>query len=695
MKNNSLYIIVFLAFISALWSGCNVAYKYDIENGFDDWTSGSSSGLDTTATIDVSMYNQARIFPGLVDTLKDKNIDTTIVLDLSKKSVNASTLGVVHVPEAIYSTGLYAGAGELIKIVVKGNVMGLTAQIGSHINDLSTLGVCSREPVVYTKKILFPGTNYLRNPLGGYLWILKNNEVTGLNVDISINGAYRAPDYVAGVTKSSEWQGKINSTTVPWLELRGEHVAFSVPTARMIAKIQEDPSFPNKLDALLQTWDYSVENYWYKFVGLTKGNNNPSFLAPDFPERVVLDIQLPSNMYMQSNHQALVVLNTVYMINELSDLLTVKSGKSLAFNTVLGRNYTLSHSPWWMIMTKAAQAIPSFRISERSFKNEGLPMSDIIYGEGKGINQLFPQALSYAAADSSKWLDKDATFTVNNSNDTLHAYALLPIVQLAHYNDNNWTFYEWLNVESRSLSGTNKDGSYFYKKLCEYFKKDFSPFFDHWGISINDDARTYGYNYPTIERSIWKYNPLSSSPKEYIGPFDTRNYHYRHNRSNWNIKALGSLYENNEETEGESGQIARTLDGDKSTYWHSIWSAVKDPLLPYYIVIDMKTINNVDGIFIANGLREHKISRMIVETTNEVDFELDNKTVKWTKITEIGKDQLGAGLKNECFYDFPSRQQCRYLRITIPDYSLANNETTLVPTVFHTLAELGTYYYKR
>lgn len=123
MKNRILYFLL-TAYTSFVLGGCDIAYKYDIESGTDDYTSDKAdANIDTDSSIDVSMYAQARIFPGLVDTTREEHVDATITLDLTKRYVDASTLGMQWVPAAVYSTGLYAGAGELITIQLDEDVM--------------------------------------------------------------------------------------------------------------------------------------------------------------------------------------------------------------------------------------------------------------------------------------------------------------------------------------------------------------------------------------------------------------------------------------------------------------------------------------------------------------------------------------------------------------------------------------------
>src|SRR5690606_6389042 len=422
-------IHVLFGFILLVWMvpSCDVAYKYDIESGIDEYKGdGSNVTIDTSLAIDVSMYERARVFPGLVDTTTERRIaDTTIQLDLSKVYLSPQELGVTATPQPIYSTGLYAGPGELVIVNIEEEVMGLSIQIGSHTDNLTNTGVASREPIVYTTKALFPGKNYIRNGLGGYIWIKKKESMKGSqNFTLTIENVYKSPDYVLGTDiKPTDWADEIRNTTVPWLELRGEHVAFSVSRARIASKLTDDPDFAANMERLLESWDNIMKTYYYDYYGLEKGNSDARFRVPEFPERVVMDVQLEDNVYMRWEGQPIVTLNTNAMMNDLTDYQALVSGNSPNIFTAIGNNYAMTRSPWWSQIEGAANVIPLYRLAEQGFK-DGLAnrMSDIFPTQGEGINELFPEALSYAEADSSKWFRSDA----GTNHD---AFALLPIIQ--------------------------------------------------------------------------------------------------------------------------------------------------------------------------------------------------------------------------------------------------------------------------
>ncbi|KAA6339564.1 hypothetical protein EZS27_012505 [termite gut metagenome] len=721
MKNNIFHILFFLFTVSFIPVGCDVAYTYDIESGIDEHHSGSSNvTVDTLLSIDVSMYDKARLFPGLVDTLTEERITTTLVLDMSRQYVDASTMGMAHVPEPIYSTGLYAGAGELVTITFDEDVVGLTAQIGSHTDSLTTSAanaVLSREPVVYTRKALYKGTNTIRNSFGGYIWITKKKNVVGSkDFKMTFSGVYKAPDYVSGTgMNATEWVNKINNTTVPWLELRSKHVAFSVSRARILAKLQEDPAYADHLEAVLNAWDSNLEESFYRYYGLKAGSPDPTTRMPDFPERVVLDVQLAETVYMRWSGQPIAAMSTTYMMNELTDFNTVLSGNSSAIISAFGNNYTSDKRFWWPAMQDISGVIPLYRISERGFSTDAIEsLNDIFPIEGEGINNLFPKALSYAAADTAKWLKGDAGTNFN-------AYSLLPFVQLAHYNngtgDNNWSFYSQFNSQDKE----EISDSYFFKALCDYFETDFSPFFDHWGISIGD--RDAASQYPLLAKTLWNYDPLSKTPEAGITPYNPTTYRYRHDRRYWSVMAFGGFDgapyspDDYQLSEGGPGDIK---DGDKKTFWASKWYGAD----PHYLVIDMRNDITADGIYIVNNRQKHKAGKMTIQTIDAGAFFdstgepstrppseiLSDPDTKWNTIATIrafydsnlenfesdgvkAHKGLNPTTQNELFFEFSAPQTFRFVRIQF-DKAFSGSTSTTATSIDQTLAEFGTFYYK-
>lgn len=710
---NRIYISSGLLVLVCMWlSSCiDVAYTYDIESATDDYQGETSNvTVDTALSIDVSMYDQARIFPGLVDTATERRIDTVVRLDLSKQYVKASELGVKWVPRQILATGLYAGAGELVTIHLKGQVMGLTVQVGVHTNDLSLESTRMRDPLIFARKSLFPGENTVRNPYGGYIWIIREENSTDFNqeLELEFEGVYAAADYVKGKTDAAAWAQRIKQTTVPWLELQGEHVAFTVPRIQMETQLQE-AGFAEGLNATLEAWDRFMTDYVYQFYGLTPGSSDRKYRAPDYPERVVLDAQLKGSVYMTTSGQPVSALYTSDMIRELTDLKTVESANAVAVGSVLQKGYVPSNSPWWKEVDNAASMIPLFRMAEQYFQKSG-EMSDIFRKEGEGINELFPEALSYAAADSAKWLRSDGGTSHN-------AYFLLPLVQLAHYDPQKaWEVYPYIYnaMNTRHLYNGTSNSSFLLMMMCEYYQENFVPFFEHWGMAFSDSYRALAEQFEPMKREIWKYDPLNrENPYAGVGEYDAGKYIYRDDRSAWDVWALNSDLQDNVD-DFEKHWAEHMIDGDKSTYWHAEWKNNKHDV-PHYVVLDMKDTKRRDGIYIANGTRSYCVRHMIIETVDNGGEDINpyDKNVPWTKVAEIGPfyapdlDNIkgNEGLypdkkRNERFFEFINPPTCRYLRLKLPDYSFdfkdwdwengyIGNEGEAAK--FHTIAEFGTF----
>ena len=77
----------------------------------------------------------------------------------------------------------------------------------------------------------------------------------------------------------------MRATTVPWLELRGKNVAFSVERSQLDLYFSQRPDFAMEMEACLATWDEMLETI-YRTQGFDKESDaaNPQ---PMFPNRFV------------------------------------------------------------------------------------------------------------------------------------------------------------------------------------------------------------------------------------------------------------------------------------------------------------------------------------------------------------------------------------------------------------------------
>ena len=231
-------------------------------------------------------------------------------------------------------------------IFLDDDVKGLTVQIGLQSRDLSSLSGVSyleRDPKIVTSMPLFQGKNEIRNPYGGYIWIKRSGQVSSGVVPLRVQGAYAAPDYLQGETEASEWMEKIKATTVPWIELRGKQIAFSVPVQYIKLKIQsEGQNYVIRLEQALKLWNEWVSCY-NEFYGLD-GVEDATFPKPDFPIRVVMDVHLITERYSYYNDTNIELFMTEELIDMIADPEQIKAG---ALNT--------SHVIGWMYLKMFTQ----------------------------------------------------------------------------------------------------------------------------------------------------------------------------------------------------------------------------------------------------------------------------------------------------------------------------------------------------
>lgn len=711
-----------------LLASCSIS-DWDYEDATDDNKSEFANGLDSINGIDVSLYGQARIFPGLVDTAKEERIDTTIFLDLSQPYRQASQLSLRPLrsdkylnelsimPQPIFSTGVYAGAGELvtIELPVDGDY-GLTAQIGMQTEDLSSSDSYLRQPIVYTRKSLRPGTNKMRFPLGGYIWLIRDVNASGAsNVQVRISGGvYNAHDYISGQTNPAQWIAGLRNTTVPWMDIRSKRVIISMSRQRILDMANNNADFATELDRTLDFWNKAVENY-YRLLGLQENAADESNLMPHFPLRFIFDVNLVDNKLINvDNEQGLTMMQNSSYQKELLNWKTLKGFDVMDIFDGLMSRYSTFYKPYSSEWNDAAYLLPLYRISEEYYRNGTTSSLDDF---GLSFDTLIPMALSYASADSSKWLNADRWKIESSSTTTdYNALRLLILVQLSHYeasvagSDKAWEFIEERAAQARHNKLWVGSNDLFIEDLSDYFKVNLVSLFDHWGMVIGDAARVYSEKHPPLTKQLWKIDPRKSDPMANVGTV-TEKYRHRVNRGEWTALATydGKYGEANEDDESTNDYykhpVSKLIDNDKNSYWQSyIKKSVNSYELPYYIIIDMGNARAIDGIYFANGY-EKLVSGFTVQTLeNTSDLQLaDTKDAAWKDWGTVSQTRLTAK-RNEQFQQF-ERRTTRYLRIVLKDDNLTvRPDETTDPTgaenydKYHSnrrqrLAEFGAWYY--
>ncbi len=660
-----IYLVIGMLMLVAL--SCK-KYGYDVEHGYDKGGDADQITTDTSGfEVDKSMFDKARIFPGLVDSTERRIQDTTVIFNLNYDYQPASRLGFRGVPQPIFSSGLYAGPGELVEITVPAGLYGLTVQVGFHSDNLTGMSPLRREPLIFTVKALFPGKNQIRNPFGGYIWI-KAEVPTSASAGIKFKGATKAPDFILGVTTDvAAWQKAVLASKVPWLEIRGKSQIFSV--SRNMVEKAINQGMLNDIDKTMTEWDFILTKDFYEFNGLSPNSSDLTLRSPQLPERRVQDIQLLGGVYAHATGQPMYVLNDTYWFNEWMDPTILRQGKSVGTFNQISTNYQPSNSPWWAASsTSSFSAVAAnFSLYKEAARNGFIP----VISTDNPVSDAFLKALLYAKADTGKLIDRDPEVQVVTIK-------LLPFVQIFSKLGNPITgtdgygFHPFLIAKAKKSIQFANDAArrnFVYTSLCEYTRKDCASFFDAWGIPLSDYHRDLMYKtYPPLDKAIWEYNPLTGQggDRTFIDP---RVYHVR---TDWEISA------NTSETVKEVAPPTNMIDGDVGTIWHSCYGCTPNSKLPFVIEVDMQKLQDVDGFYISSGGNKQKVKRFMVSVSNDY--------VTWSN--NIATFTVKS-LYNRQLFDLPAKRNFRYFRLSLPDPSYAN-EDPLKPLA--AIGEIGTYF---
>lgn len=670
MKRNFRFFCVITSLF--VLSSCG-KYGYDFVDGYQDGDAESSPiSTDTSMYVaDKSLYHRARIYPGLVGDNVKRIKDTTVTFDMNYQYVSARDLSVSVVPQPIFSTGMYAPAGENIRITVPEGVLGLTVQVGVHTDNLTGKDPLRRDPLIYTKKELFPGVNYVKNLYGGTIWILTNN-ARPEPVNLRFEGAVRSPDFILGKTNVQDWYKEVENTQVPWIEARSPRAVFSIPRAMILNYKAESMN----IEDALKEWNEIYEKDFYLWMGLDKNTANLKNRFPDLPERAVLDIQ-PSVGYAHSGnpwvaqmdkHWFSMFVDRNYILNP-NNLGEVSWG---AFHEV-GHNYQQGGTWSWNGLGETTNNLFIWKTAHR--------LNRLAIANHPAIKDAFATGLAYANKTGTKNIITDKETSTDN-----HPFVkILLFLQIFNKavginGESGWDFMPYIYKNARntlysfSLDEAKRD--FFYRNLCDFTGQDWQRFCKAWGIQISILARNeMSAKYPPIEKAVWTYNPLTNTggegainPKEDI------------ENKEWTILAKST-----EEPTGEgenNGKAIHLIDGNTATFWHSQWSAAT-ATLPISITFQMKNNEIVKGFYLVprqgnSGQRPKKI---------EIQISKDNSNYR-----TLTNDDLESGYTLEMInsadrkeFRLKKREEIRYVRIFFRENNHSNS-------VHHAIAEFGAFY---
>lgn len=525
------------------FSSCK-KYGYEIEDGFADASSNVADGqLDTNMKlVDKSMYAQARIFPGLVgDSEPRVGINGVaagkFTLNLNFGSQTRETLRFAYAPNAMLSTGYYAAPGELVRIDVPPGVDGLMVQIGIHTQDLNSVAIPRRSPVIFARKQLYTGQNFIRNLFGGNIYIVASRQYGDTQstapypVEFTISNACKSPDFVLGESTDANWLTQVRNSTVPWLEFRTKHVIWTMPRDFIIQKINNGSRPLTSPQQLMTEWNKVFDQHFDKWMGLSDDAQDPRDRLPAAPWRATVDIQMESATAAGVAGYPFMALanydSNMWLEHwtDLTQLTTNLPRTNWSTYHELGHNsqqtyYTAngSYKIWeWSTLTEVTCNVFSFKVA----KAYGIDFSLLRPDKG-AYEQL---ALAHVAKTGAKNFDTDFPTDALSSGNFSRLCMFIQLMECYGY---GW--FTELHKKGRRLERPNLNDQarkdYFYEFMSDYVRKDMAPFFQAWGVSLSAVAQnTVAAKYPTkVTETVWNYNiikrigAISASSQQTAGP---------------------------------------------------------------------------------------------------------------------------------------------------------------------------------
>ncbi len=641
--------------------------NYDFENGYSSGvfpdTIGDLSFNTDPSRIDYSKYSEARLFPGLISDEEPRYDAVVVPIDLDYVNVTSSDLRISVAPGTWQSTALYAPAGELITIEVPPGIYGLTLQIGAH----TASGASAKNPtpqrdlLIYTRQTLFPGTNYARNLYGGLIYILPTSPL-GRTIDLTFSGVAKAPSFKLGVTnQESDWKQKwketIQNTSVPWFELEGNRIVFTLQTAKAKEFFNTNDGLQDP-EALMQEWDKMIREVYWDWTGLTEGNPDPKHRAPFNKWRIVHDVLFDPGVAQVSGYPVRAGATNNYF-NQATTIAAVQ-GSNWGTYHELGHN--MQQNSTWNVSSVTGEVTNNL-FSYRAANLNGFVHSGMIrhYNNAKPYLDL--------SFNSKNWMEM-ATIENNRFSSTHLDIKLIFYAQIFEYYDGTYSryisseyksgydFMTYLYTRARNArfvsSTVQARNDFYYEALSEFLQTDMAPFcIAGWGFPISSSARARikAKDYPVLDKRLWEFNPVTGE-----GGNDPL--------GDYNIDIPQSTWTYSTNSEHATYKLERAFDNvvSSSSFWHV--GAVK---FPNEIIINMSS----SAPIVAAGLYFQQ--RPTYETRYVTKFKVEvrnNSSQAWTQVDfETGNTLIGMnGMTGKYYIKFTGGQKTfSQVRITLQE----------------------------
>ncbi len=224
-------------------------------------------------------------YPGAI-AKNTKRISQTLTIDGKYRGWLSGRGAGAWAAKEMRPTGIYAPPGELIKVTFPEQLVnkGFEVVIGAYGGSLLNKNKWTRYPRLRNEFDIDKTITAAANGLGGLVTIRVPRDADYPAFKITIEGGVRAPLYVHGKTKLSDWKQTIRKYPAPWAELVSDRMIIALPS-EYIRKLN-DP------DKVMEIWN-DIINTAAELVVVDRNDYRA--------ERLVFERQLSAG-YMHSSY---------------------------------------------------------------------------------------------------------------------------------------------------------------------------------------------------------------------------------------------------------------------------------------------------------------------------------------------------------------------------------------------------------
>lgn len=426
----------------------------------------------------IKAHPSAAVFPGAVAegaarVSRSVNIRHEQISDVLKSVVSRLNYSQPR-RENLYSTGLYAVAGEYIEVSLPKALLdkGIGIQIGCHSDNLNQW-VAGKEDwrrmprIVRTDK-LTKTTTRIASPFGGLIYVTTSPLAESWSGEVKISRAVEAPLYIAGKTTPEEWKEQLKNNKAPWGELAAGKVILTIPDS-VLQKV-EDPAY------VMRLWDLIVG-----------GEMELAQIPQPFyrPQRMVIDEHIGGG-FMHSGYPIMIhhspsrrLLSADVIADPLKLMVGSKGGANWGFFHEIGHN--MQNLDWVFGGT-----------TEVSCNFFSLYMFDRLLG---GRDDAHTGISNKGTQDAMK-----KYFREGASYDTWKKDPFLGLIMFRQLQEAfGWETFKSFFREYQALAAKDISGAYarsdehkrdlWARTFSKVSGRNVAPFFEKWGIPISANVQ--------------------------------------------------------------------------------------------------------------------------------------------------------------------------------------------------------------